>query len=165
MTVRAISMSYPTPPGALLDESASPHGTPLPLSGWRLRRRVQPNGRAVIEIADETDDLIGLITSTDLPILSVDAAWRGRARLADGARQWWALAIGHAPATDDEPAVTFTRRLGARGNARRTVVRPSRLQGLWIAAAPGVHTTVSVRQGPEHRIRRLAPVPRFDRHA
>jgi hypothetical protein len=165
MTVRAISPSLAAPSDALLDESASPDGTPLPLSGWRLRRRVQPNGRAVIEIADETDDLIGLITSTHLPILSVDAAWRGRAYLADGTRQWWALAIGHAPAGDDEPAVTFTRRLGARGNPRRTVVRPSRLQGLWIAAVPGLHTTVSCRQGPEQRIRRLAPAPRLHAHA
>jgi len=71
MTVRAIFPSLAAPSDALLDESASPDGTPLPLSGWRLRRRLQPNGRAVIEIADETDDLIGLITSTHLPILSV----------------------------------------------------------------------------------------------
>jgi len=165
MTVRAISPSVPTPSGALLDDSASPDGAPLPISGWRLRRRLQPNGRAVIEIADETDDLIGLITSTHLPILSVDAAWRGRAYLADGTRQWWALAIGHAPATDDEPAVTFTQRLGALGNPRRTVVRPSRLQGLWIAAVPGLHTTVTFRQGPEQRTRRLAPIPRLHAHA
>jgi len=63
---------------------------------------VQPNGRAVIEINDDTGDLIGLITSTTLPMLTVDAAWRGRAYLADGTHQSWALAIGHASADDDD---------------------------------------------------------------
>lgn len=98
-------------------------------------------------------------------MLTVDAAWRGRGYAVDGTRQWWALAIGHASTNDDDPLVTFARRVGPRGNARRTVVRASRLQGLWIAAAPGLHTTVACRQGPEHRIRRLAPTPRVPAHA
>jgi hypothetical protein len=93
-------------------------------------------------------------------MLSIDAAWRGRGTAADGIQQWWALAAGHASATDDDPVVTFTRRVGRRGNPQRTVVRPSRVRGLWIAAVPGLHTTITCRQGPEHRIRRLAPVPR-----
>jgi hypothetical protein len=138
---------------------------PLPISGWRLHQRVQPNGRAVIEINDHSGDLIGLITSTSVPMLSVDAAWRGRGLLADGTRQWWALAIGHASANDEDPAVTFTRRIGTRGDPRRTVVHPTRLHGLWIATVPGLHTAVACRQGPEHRIRRLAPVPRLRAHA
>jgi hypothetical protein len=165
MTVYAISPSIPAPSGALLDASAGPDGMPLPISGWRLHQRVQPNGRAVIEIDDDTGDLIGLITSTSLPMVSVDAAWRGRGHLADGTRQWWALAIGHASAGDDDLTITFTLRRGPHGNARRTVVRPSRLQGLWIAAVPGLHTAVTCRQGPERRIRRLAPVPRLRAHA
>jgi hypothetical protein len=145
----------------VLDESDGPDGMPLPISGWRLCQRVQRNGRAVIEISDDTGDLIGLITSTSLSILSVDAAWRGRGQQVDGTRQWWALAIGHASAADEDPVVTFIRRVGPHGIPRRTVVRTSRLQGLWIAAAPGLHTAVICRQGPQHRIRRLAPVPRL----
>jgi hypothetical protein len=44
-------------------------------------------------------------------------------------------------------------------------VRPARLHGLWIAAVPGLHTAVTCSQGPHHRIRRLAPVPRLHVHA
>jgi len=126
---------------------------------------VQPNGRAVIEINDDTGDLIGLITSTTLPMLTVDAAWRGRAYVADGTHQSWALAIGHASADDDDLTATFTLRLGPHKNPRRAVVRPARTQGLWIAAASGLHTTVTCRQGPQHRIRRLASVPQLHAHA
>jgi hypothetical protein len=98
-------------------------------------------------------------------MLSVDGAWRGRTQLADGTPRWWALAIGHATSSDDDPAVTFTRRLGPHRNPRRSVVRPALLQGLWIAAVPGLHTTITCRQGPEYRIRRLGPVPRWHAHA
>jgi hypothetical protein len=156
-------MSDPAPTDTLLHELPGGDGLALPISGWRLRGRVQPNGRAVIEIDDDTGDLVGLVTSTDLPMLSVDGAWRGRGDLADGARQWWALAIGHATAGDDDLAVTFIRRIGPHGSPRRTVVNPVRLRGLWLAAAPGLHTAVSSRQGHRHRIRRLAPVPRLPR--
>jgi hypothetical protein len=140
-------------------------GAALPISGWRLRQRLQRNGRAAIEINDDTGDLVGLITSTNLPMLSVDGAWRGMAHLADGTRRWWTLAIGHATTSDEDPAITFTRRLGPHGNPRRTVVRPPLLRGLWIAAMPGLHTTVICRQGPEQRIWRLGPVPRRNAHA
>jgi hypothetical protein len=66
---------------------------------------------------------------------------------------------------DDDPALTFTRRLGPHGNPRRTIVRPALLQGLRIAAVPGLHTMITCLQGPEHRIRRLGPVPRWHAHA
>ena len=161
MTVRMITPNPPALSDQLLDESASPAGTPLPLSGWRLRHRVQANRRAVIEVEDETGELVGLITSTASPMLSVDAAWRGCARVADGTRRWWALAVGHASATDDDPVVTFTRRLRRRGTPRRTVVRPSRLHGLWVATAPGLHAAVSAHQGLDYRIARLAATPRL----
>jgi hypothetical protein len=158
--------SVPASTHALLDdEAASVDGTALPISGWRLRQRLQRNGRVAIEINDDTGDLVGLITSTNLPMLSVDGAWRGRANPADGTRRWWALAIGHATISNDDPAVTFTRGLGPHGNPRRTVVRPALLDGLWVAAVPGLHTTVTCRQGPEQRIRRLGPVPRWHAHA
>jgi hypothetical protein len=140
-------------------------GMALPISGWRLRQRLQRNGRVALEITDDTADLVGLITSTNLPMLSVDGAWRGRANLVDGRRRWWALAIGHATTSDDDPAVTFTWRPGQRGNPHRTVVRPMLLHGLWIAAVPGLQTTVTCRQGPEQRIRRLVPGPRWHAHA
>jgi hypothetical protein len=149
----------------LLDDAASLDGTVLPLSGWRLRQRLQRNGRAAIEISDDTGDLVGVITSTNLPMLTVDGAWRGVAHLGDGSRRWWALAIGHATASDDDPAVTFTRRLGPHRNPVRSVVRPAQLRGLWIAAMPGLHTAVICIQGPEQRIRRLGPVPRPHAHA
>ncbi|MCW2671147.1 MAG: hypothetical protein JWO27_3044 [Frankiales bacterium] len=161
MTTCAISPST----HQALDEAASLDGTALPISGWQLRQWLQRNGRAAIEISDETGDLVGLITSTNLPMLSVDGAWRGMARLADGTRRGWSLAIGHATTSDDDPVVTFIRRLGPREHPRRTVMRPALLQGLWIAAVPGMHTTVTCRQGTEHRIRRLGPGPRWHARA
>jgi hypothetical protein len=157
MTTCATSLSTP----ALPDDAASPDGMALPISGWSLHQRLQHNGRAAIEINDDTGDLVGLITSTALPMLSVDGAWRVRTSLADGTRRWWALAVGHATAGDDDPVVTFFRRLGPHGSPRRTVVRPALLQGLWIAAVPGLHTTVTCRQGVEHRVRRLGAAPRW----
>ena len=164
MTVCAIPQSLLTHADPLLDDPTSPGGMPLPISGWSLTWREQRNGRTVIEINDDTDDLVGLVTSTSLPMLTVDGAWRGRGHNVDGTRRWWALAIGHASATSDDPTVTFTRRIGAHGRPHRTVVVPQRLHGLWIAAAPGLHTTVTCRQGPEHRTRRLAPIPRLSSH-
>jgi len=161
MTATASRAALTYPPSTDL---ADPFATPLPIFGWHLRQRVQPNGRAAIEITDDTGDLIGLVASTSLSMLSIDAAWRGRGRSDDGTQQWWALAVGHASAGDDDPIVTFTRRIGQRGTAHRTVVRPSRLQGLWIAAVPGLHTTITCRQGSEHRVRRLAPAPRSAAH-
>ncbi|MDT4960574.1 MAG: hypothetical protein QOF87_221 [Pseudonocardiales bacterium] len=164
MTVCEIPSSFPTCAGPLRDKPTTPVGMPLPFSGWTLRWTAQPNGRTVIEINDDTDDLVGLVTSTNLPMLTVDAAWRGRGHDADGTRRWWALAVGHASATSDDPTVTFTRRIGAHGRAYRTDVVPQRLHGLWIAAVPGLHTTVTCRQGSEHRIRRLAAIPRLNSH-
>lgn len=152
--MHAISAATPATSGTLLDVA---HDTVLPFDGWQLRHRVQPNGRAVIEISDDTGDMVGLISSTSLSILSVDAAWRAMGYDADGTRRWWALAIGHAsPDDDDEPVVTFTRRATHRLSARRAVIRPRRTQGLWIAAAPGLYTAVSCRHGTDHAVRRLA---------
>jgi hypothetical protein len=138
-------------------------GIPLPLDGWQFRHRVPPNGRAVVEILDDTGDLIGLLMSTDLPMLSVDAAWRGIGHDSDGARQWWALAIGHASPDDDhEPVVTFRRRAEPHHSPHRAVVRPVRIRGLWIASAPGLYTTVSCRHNNEHTVRRLATHPSIE---
>jgi hypothetical protein len=161
MTVCAMSPSIPASEHTLFDGEASGDANALLISGWRVRHRLQRNGRVVIEINDDAGDLVGLITSTNLPMLSVDGAWRGRAHLADGTRRWWALAVGHATTSGDDPAITFTRRLGPHGNPVRTVVRPALLHGLWIATVPGLHTAVTCRQGREQRIRRLSPGPRW----
>jgi hypothetical protein len=159
MTLHATSLS-PVSGGTLLD---SADGIPLPLDGWQLRHRVPPNGRAVVEIIDDTGDLVGLIMSTNLPMLSVDAAWRGIGQASAGARHWWALAIGHAsPDDDDEPVVTFRRRSEPHQRPHRAVVRPVRIRGLWIASAPGLYTTVSCRHGTERTVRRLATHPAFE---
>lgn len=115
----------------------------LSVSGWRIRWRLQPDGRTVIEICDETGVLTGLVVGTRLPIVSADAGWRGQARGADGAEGWWALAIGHALAGTGRPAVTFTRgRPGGGRRACRTTVRPATMGGLWVAAVTGRYTTV-----------------------
>jgi hypothetical protein len=151
MTINAIS---PCPPvDRALPETDD---APLPIYGWHLRHRVQANGRAVIEISDQLGDLAALITSTTLPMLSVDAAWRGHGHGADGTQQWWAVAIGHASVNDaDGPVVTFTRQTGRHQLRRRAVVQPLHTHGLWIASALGLYTAVSCRQESRHAVRRL----------
>lgn len=114
----------------------------LAVSGWRIRWRLQSDGRTVIEVCDETGVLTGLAVGTRLPIVSADAGWRGKARGADGASWWWALAIGHAPAGTGRPAVTFTRGMPGSRRARRTTVRPATMGGLWVAAVTGRYTKV-----------------------
>jgi hypothetical protein len=114
----------------------------LAVNGWCIRRHVQPDGRMVIEVSDETGVLTGLVVGTRLPIVSADAGWRGIARGAGGARLWWALAIGHVPAGAGQPAVTFTRGRPGSRHARRTTVRPAPVGGLWVAAVFGRYTMV-----------------------
>jgi hypothetical protein len=59
---------------------------------WQIRWRLQPDGRTVLEVTDQAGNLTGLVASTRLPIVSVDGAWRGTRRSADGTQQRWALA-------------------------------------------------------------------------
>jgi hypothetical protein len=106
----------------------------LPASDWQIRWRRQPDGRTVLEVTDQAGNLTGLVASTRLPITSVDGAWRGTRRTADGSRQRWALAIGHACTPDGALTVTFTRR------ARRTTIHPATVDGLWVAAVTGHYT-------------------------
>ena len=116
--------------------SARPRGSArLPISGWQLQWRLRPEGRTVLEVTDQANDLTGLVASTRLPIVSVDGAWRGTRRGADGTQQRWALAIGHAPTPDGPLTVTFTRR------GRRTTIQPATVDGLWVAAVTGHYTT------------------------
>jgi hypothetical protein len=114
----------------------------LAVSGWRIVWRLQPDGRTVVEVCDETWELTGLIAGTRLPILSADAGWRGVTRRGGGGRRCWALAIGHAPAGVGRPAITFTRGQPGSRRARRMTVRPDTMGGLWVAAVLGRYTTV-----------------------
>ncbi len=85
--------------------------------------------------------------------MSVDGAWRGTRvtrRGADGTRQRWALAIGHAP--DGPLTVTFTRR------ARRTTIHPATVDGLWVAAVTGHYTAARCHTPAAASARQLMPV-------
>jgi hypothetical protein len=117
----------------------------LPVSDWQIRWRLQPDGRTVLEVTDQAGNLTGLAASTRLPIVSVDGAWRGTRRSADGSRQRWALAIGHADTTDGPLTVTFTSR------ARRTTIHPATVDGLWVAAITGHYTAASCHTPAAHR--------------
>ena len=134
---------YPSPmSGTVVSRGGSGSWVRLAVNGWYIRRRVQPDGRTVIEVSDETRVLTGLVVGTRLPIVSADAGWRGVTRGAGGARRWWALAIGHVPAGAGLPAVTFTRGRPGSRHGRRTTVRPAPMGGLWVAAVFGRYTTV-----------------------
>jgi hypothetical protein len=124
----------------------------LPVSGWQIRWRRQPDGRTVLEVTDQAGNLTGLAASTRLPIVSVDGAWRGTRRSADGSRQQWALAIGHADTTDGPLTVTFTSR------ARRTTIHPATVDGLWAAAITGHYTAASCHTPAAASALQLMPV-------
>ena len=122
---------------------------------FELRSHVHSSGRRTIEIYDPSGDLVGFVASTSLEIVSVDAAWRGLAIGPHGEGFWWALAMGHTVG-GSSPSVTFTRRL-AQGRERRLAVATGAVDGLWVATASGLHTTVSLRHGSRHVARRLIP--------
>jgi hypothetical protein len=137
----------------------------LPAGGWHVSFRAQHDGRTVIEVTGQGGSLVGLVVSSRLPTLSVDAAWGGAARKPDGGRRWWALAIGHGPDGQGQPSVTFTRRLPG---ARRTATRPDAVDGLWVivdglwvAAAAGRYAAVRCAAGPVTVTRPLTPVARW----
>jgi hypothetical protein len=98
-------------------------------SGWRIRYVNEPTGRDIIEIYDVSCDLVGFVASASRPLISIDAAWRGHFTDDSGRRQWWALAIGHAP-VESAPLVTFGSR-SSSGQLRRTTVAPTVGGGLW----------------------------------
>jgi hypothetical protein len=104
----------------------------LPAGGWQVGFRGQMNGRIVVEVIDPGGSLAGLVASTRLPVLSIDAGWSGSAPGLAGVRQWWALAIGHVPAGAGQPAVTFTRQTG-RARRGRMALPPEAVDGLWVA--------------------------------
>jgi hypothetical protein len=131
----------------------------LPVSDWQIRWRRQPDGRTVLEVTDQAGNLTGLAASTRLPIVSVDGAWRGTRRSADGSRQQWALAIGHASTLDGPLTVTFTYR------ARRTTIHPATVDGLWVAAITGHHAAASCHTPAAASALQLMPVTTRHRHA
>jgi hypothetical protein len=160
--VRALTpMSHPRP-------AVRPTGPPirvrLPAGGWQVGFRAQPDGRTVVEVTDEDETLAGLMASGRLPILSIDAAWRGVTSDPGGRRQWWALAIGHAPAEAGLPSVTFTHGTGVTGHGPSTPQPPPvdglwvAHDGLWVAAAAGRYTQVRLTARSATQVRRLRPV-------
>jgi anti-sigma-K factor RskA len=127
-------------PELAVTRAGPPLRVQLPAGGWQVGFRAQHDGRTVIEVTGQDGSLAGLVASSRLPILSVDAGWGGAAR---------------------EPSVTFTRRLPG---ARRTAARPDAVDGLWgtvdglWAAAAGRYTAVCCAAGPVTLTRRLRPV-------
>jgi len=101
-----------------------------PAGGWHVGFRLQRGGRTVVEVTEEDGSLAGMVTSSRLPILSVDTGWAGFSRARGGDGQWWALAIGHVPAGAGQPDVTFSRRQfgGRLGRA----AFPDVVDGLWV---------------------------------
>jgi len=151
-----ITAASPAATGPMPTGSAAPArpqvSARLPISDWQIRWRLQPDGRTVMEVTDQAGNLTGLVASTRLPIVSVDGAWRGTRRRADGTRQRWALAIGHACTPDGPLTVTFTRR------ARRTTIHPATVDGLWVAAVTGHYTAARCHTPAAASARQLMPV-------
>jgi hypothetical protein len=133
--------------------------TDLQLPGsWRLHHHVETNARRIIEIYDASCDLVGLVASTQHPLVCIDAAWRGLTAKPEGERRWWALAIGHAH-RDTDPCIVFASK-SPSGGVRRTIVTPLVVDGLWVATVSGRQATVSLRQGPHQCLHRISPTIR-----
>jgi hypothetical protein len=56
----------------------------LPAGGWQVSFQAQHDGRTVIEVTGQDGSLAGLVASSRLPILSVDAGWGGAAKVVSG---------------------------------------------------------------------------------
>ena len=149
--------------GLAVMQAGPPVRVRLPAGGWQVGFRVQQGGRTVVEVTDAGGSLAGLITSTRLPLLSIDASWSGSVPVPGGDRQWWALAIGHSPAGAGQPVVTFTRR--ARRALRGHAALPPDVvdglwvahDGLWVATATGRYTLVRLTARSATRVQRLHP--------
>ncbi|MCW2538426.1 MAG: hypothetical protein JWN95_151 [Frankiales bacterium] len=131
-----------------------PSNLELP-GGWCLQHHMKARGRRLIQIYDVSGALVGFVASTDQPLVSVGAAWRGLTRDAGADPRWWTLAIGHAN-LDPQPSVTFTSRLRDR-RLLRTVVTPVAIDGLWVTMVAGRQATVSLQQGPRRHQHRVLP--------
>ena len=143
--------------------SGPPIRVRLPAGGWQVGFRVQRDGRTVVEVTDTDGTLAGLVASSRLPILSIDAGWRGCTRDPAGDRRWWVLAIGHVPAEAGQPSVTFTRRGSGIPHGRRpSAALPRAVEGLWVArdglwvaAAAGHYSLVRLTAQSTTHLQRL----------
>lgn len=136
-------------------------GVRLLTGGWQVGFRVQADGRTVVEVTDPAGSLAGLAATIRLPFLWIDAGWAGCGRGPSGDRQWWALAIGHAPTEAGQPTVTFSRKTRRRRRGRM-VLPPLAVDGLWVvhdglwvAATTGRYTHVRLTAGSGTRVQRL----------
>jgi hypothetical protein len=168
-----VRLSPVTSPIPATDHFGPPIQVRLPAGGWQVGFRVQRDGRTVVEVTDPDGTLAGLVASSRLPILSIDAGWRGCTRDPAGDRRWWALAIGHVPAEAGRPSVTFTR-ARARGviryGRRPSAALPRAVEGLWVArdglwvaAAAGHYSQVRLTTQASTQLQRLHPVPEHGR--
>src|SRR5260370_18360264 len=80
----------------------------LPAGGWQVGFRAEHDGRTVIEVTGQDGSLAGLVASSRLPLLSVDAGWGGEAREPDRRRRRGALALRPPPPRPGPPARPFT---------------------------------------------------------
>ena len=152
MTAASPAATGPMPARSAATAARPQISARLPVSDWQIQWRRQPDGRTVLEVTDQAGNLTGLVASTRLPIVSVDGAWRGARRRADGSRQRWALAIGHARTPDGPLTVTFTSR------ARRITIHPATVDGLWVAAVTGHYTAARCHTPAAASARQLMPV-------
>jgi len=168
-----VRLSPVTSPIPATDHFGPPIQVRLPAGGWQVGFRVQRDGRTVVEVTDADGTLAGLVASSRLPILSIDAGWRGCTRDPAGDRQWWALAIGHVPVEAGRPSVTFTRaraRGAVRYGRRPAAALPRAVEGLWVArdglwvaATAGHYSQVRLTTPASTQLQRLHPVPEHGR--
>jgi hypothetical protein len=120
--------------------------TRLP-GGWQVGGWTGTDGRTRIDVTDPLGELVYRAGSTWRSAVSVNAGWAGHTVGADGERQSWALAIGHAPSGIGH-VVSFAGVVPGTGLQRMTLPpeAPTAFwlihDGLWAAAAVGCYTHV-----------------------
>jgi hypothetical protein len=139
-------------------QAGPPIRVQLPAGGWHVEFWAQPYGHTAVQVTDPAGLPVGWVASALVPVVSIDAGWSGWIHGSGGSRQWWALAIGHAPTEPDRPTVTFTRRT----RRSRTALPLETADGLWVAhdgvwvgATVGRYTHVRLTARSETRARRL----------
>jgi hypothetical protein len=120
---------------------------PLPVSGFRVVVVNQTNGRVAVEVYNDDDQFVDVVSASPLGGAQIRVAIHGPG---------WTLAFGQASGSATSPLVRFLNRavLGGRG----TTVDPALVGRFWIAETPGRYNHVELADRAGGRLGRSRTV-------
>lgn len=145
MTAASPAATGPMATGSAATAARPQISARLPVSDWQVRWRLQPDGRTVLEVTDQAGNLTGLAASTRLPIVSVDGAWRGTRRSADGPGSG-----GRWPSATPAPLTARSPSPSPAGRAAPPSTRPP-WTGCGSPPSPGPTPQRAATPRPPHR--------------